>query len=99
MAIFDSTRMRILVPGQEGEIATRGPHVCKSCFKDPEPTAATFSSDGWLFSGDLGVINESGYPDLEIVQQTAAQMHWNHHMKLLDAVKDPAGRIGIHSGR
>lgn len=61
MAIFDSTRTRILAPGQEGEIATRGPHVCKGYFKDPERTAATFSSDGWLFSGDLGVIDEGGY--------------------------------------
>lgn len=61
MAVFDATRSRTLAPGEEGEIATRGPHVCKGYFKDPERTAASFSSDGWLFSGDLGVINENGY--------------------------------------
>jgi len=61
MAIFDPDRSRILPPGEEGEIATRGPHVCTGYFNDPERTAASFSADGWLFSGDLGVIDEGGY--------------------------------------
>ncbi len=33
------------------------------------------------------------YPDPEIVQQVAAQLPWGHHMKLLDAVKDPDERF------
>ena len=61
MAIFDAERARLLPPGEEGEIATRGPQVCKGYFNDPERTAASFSPDGWLFSGDLGVIDERGY--------------------------------------
>jgi non-ribosomal peptide synthetase component E (peptide arylation enzyme) len=61
MAIFDVSRTRQLAPGEEGEIATRGPQVCLGYFKDPERTAASFSSDGWLFSGDLGVLDENGY--------------------------------------
>jgi cyclohexanecarboxylate-CoA ligase/acyl-CoA synthetase len=60
MAIFDSDRAHVLPAGQEGEIATRGPHVCLGYFKDPERTADTFR-DGWLFSNDLGVMNEQGY--------------------------------------
>ena len=61
MAIFDAERSETLPTGQEGEIATRGPHVCKGYFNDPERTAATFSPDGWLFSGDLGVLDDGGY--------------------------------------
>jgi non-ribosomal peptide synthetase component E (peptide arylation enzyme) len=59
-AIFDDTRARQLPPGETGEIATRGPHVCLGYFDDPERTAETFA-DGWLFSNDLGVMDEDGY--------------------------------------
>jgi len=61
MAIFDTERVHRLPSGQEGEIATRGPQVCKGYFNNLERTAASFSSDGWLFSGDIGSIDEAGY--------------------------------------
>jgi predicted nuclease of restriction endonuclease-like (RecB) superfamily len=40
------------------------------------------------------------YPNPEIVQQVAAQLPWGHHMKLLDAVKDPDERYwyGLQAG-
>jgi non-ribosomal peptide synthetase component E (peptide arylation enzyme) len=61
MAIFDEDRVSRLKSGEVGEIATRGPHVCLGYLRDPERTAETFSNDGWLFSGDLGVLDEQGY--------------------------------------
>lgn len=61
VAIFDETRTRQLAPGEVGEIATRGPHVSLGYFNDPERTADTFSPEGWLFSNDLGVLDEQGY--------------------------------------
>lgn len=61
MAIFDATRTRRLPPGEEGEIATRGPHVCLGYFNDPVRTAETFSPEGWLFSNDLGTMDQDGY--------------------------------------
>jgi fatty-acyl-CoA synthase len=46
--------------GEQGEIVMRGPAMMVGYWNNPEATAQTIV-DGWLHSGDLGVIDEHGY--------------------------------------
>jgi acyl-CoA synthetase (AMP-forming)/AMP-acid ligase II len=45
---------------QHGEIAIRGPTVCKEYYKMPEETAASFDDEGWFYTGDIGYLDNDG---------------------------------------
>ena len=55
-------KTRATVPcGEVGEICFRGYHVMRGYYGDPEATRKTIDESGWLYSGDLGTMDEAGY--------------------------------------
>jgi acyl-coenzyme A synthetase/AMP-(fatty) acid ligase len=51
----------VCAPGRAGEIHVRGPNTCVGFYRDPARTAATFTPDGWVRSGDLATVDGDGY--------------------------------------
>jgi fatty-acyl-CoA synthase len=59
--IVDPKTGEDLPPGQHGEVVCRGYNIMKGYYKMPEATAAAIDKDGFLHSGDIGVMDEDGY--------------------------------------
>src|SRR5689334_16525455 len=47
--------------GSPGELCVRGPQVMKGYWNNPEETAKVLGPDGFLATGDIGVMDEKGY--------------------------------------
>jgi acyl-CoA synthetase (AMP-forming)/AMP-acid ligase II len=50
-----------LAAGEEGELLLRGSQVMLGYLDDPAATAEAIDKDGWLHTGDVGVLDERGY--------------------------------------
>jgi acyl-CoA synthetase (AMP-forming)/AMP-acid ligase II len=49
-----------LPPGSPGEVRVRGFNVMHGYFEDPGETARAVTDDGWLRTGDVGVLDDAG---------------------------------------
>ena len=47
--------------GETGEVCFRGYHIMQGYFDNPKATANAIDEQGWLHSGDLGIMDEDGY--------------------------------------
>jgi acyl-CoA synthetase (AMP-forming)/AMP-acid ligase II len=54
--------------GESGEVVIRGYNIMKGFIHDPEATAEAIDKDGWLHTGDIGVMDEAG--NLRITDRT-----------------------------
>jgi len=61
VAIIDPETGEHLGPGKHGELCCRGHNVMKGYYKMPTETAKAIDKDGWLHSGDIGMVDEDGY--------------------------------------
>jgi long-chain acyl-CoA synthetase len=52
--------VEITAPGVPGELCIKGPQVMRGYLNQPEQTAETLK-DGWLFTGDIVIMDEEGY--------------------------------------
>jgi acyl-CoA synthetase (AMP-forming)/AMP-acid ligase II len=53
--------LKVMAPlGMPGEVRVRGYNVMKGYFEDNEESAAAFDDEGWLRTGDIGVLDEGG---------------------------------------
>ena len=59
--IVHSDSGSVLPVGEIGEVQLRGPNIFKGYWQQPEKTSASFSTDGWFKTGDLGYLEVDGY--------------------------------------
>ncbi|MGD6980225.1 MULTISPECIES: AMP-binding protein [Citricoccus] len=59
--VVDPATGEVVPRGQAGELQTQGYAVMKGYWNDPERTAEAIDAEGWMHTGDLGVMDEEGY--------------------------------------
>jgi long-chain acyl-CoA synthetase len=60
IALRDDDRKDVAL-GQPGEICIKGPQVMKGYWQRPDETAKVLGDDGYLYTGDVGVMDEKGF--------------------------------------
>ena len=61
LKIVDTDTGALVERGAQGEICARGYMIMKGYDQEAEATARTIDMDGWLHTGDLGVMRPDGY--------------------------------------
>ncbi len=52
---------RSLAQGEAGEICIKGPNVTTGYYKQPQENEKAFTADGFMRTGDIGIMDERGY--------------------------------------
>jgi len=60
MKLLDDAGQEVAI-GQAGEIAIRGPQVMAGYWQRPDETSNVMTADGYFKSGDIGVMDDSGF--------------------------------------
>lgn len=60
IAIKDDTGVSLEL-GQPGEICIKGPQVMTGYYKQPQESVNAFTSDGFMRTGDIGIMDSAGY--------------------------------------
>ncbi len=60
LKIIDPVSGVTLPPGSQGEVCCRGYNIMKGYYNNEQATRDTITEDGWLRSGDLGIMDEAG---------------------------------------
>ena len=60
LRIVDPERGGVLPGGEVGEVVCRSAAMFREYWRDPETTAAVVDADGWLHTGDLGLVGADG---------------------------------------
>jgi fatty-acyl-CoA synthase len=59
--IVNSATGETLPRGEPGELCTRGYSVMLGYWNEPQKTAEAIDADGWMHTGDLGIMDDNGY--------------------------------------
>ncbi|NVM16386.1 MAG: AMP-binding protein [Candidatus Lokiarchaeota archaeon] len=68
LKLVDPDTGEVVPLGEPGEICVKGPLVMQGYYNKPEETAKAIDKDGYMHSGDVGIMDEDGY--LRIVDRT-----------------------------
>lgn len=59
--IVDTVTGEDVAPGERGELLVRTPAMMSGYLNNPEATAETIDTDGWLHTGDIAIFDEEGW--------------------------------------
>lgn len=90
--VADANTGAILGTGEMGELQARGLGVTPGYYKKPDETAAAFTADGWLRTGDLGTIDADRY--ITLMGRTKESYRCGGEQVLPSEVEDVLGELG-----